>query len=185
MLKSTLRQQKKLARENLSTSQKAFLDQKIYKLVIQFLRQQPQEILHVALFLSCNVEVNTVLLLRFLLKKRYHVYLPAIDSNKKMVFREINKINFYREKKYGFYQPTTLYKTVDPQVIQLFFVPLVAYDLTKNRLGSGKGYYDQYFSNLDNCQKVGLAYSLQKCDQIPIESHDIKLTNIITDQGIV
>lgn len=72
-----------------------------------------------------------------------------------------------------------------PFVLDLVFVPLVAFDKQGNRLGSGKGYYDRTFAYLRRFPVqskpllVGVAYGFQEVEQIPTESWDIPLHKII------
>lgn len=66
-----------------------------------------------------------------------------------------------------------------PKVI---LVPLVGFDKNRNRLGLGYGHYDKKLCTMPNSIKIGIGYSLQEVDQIPIEDHDVKLDHIITDR---
>ena len=50
-------------------------------------------------------------------------------------------------------------EVMDPLDIDLVLVPLLACDVSGNRVGFGKGYYDRYLSRCrPNCLKVGLSY---------------------------
>lgn len=61
-----------------------------------------------------------------------------------------------------------------------FFVPGVGFDLAGKRLGRGKGFYDRYLEN-SGAIKIGLAWSGQLKDGIPVESHDCHMDFIITE----
>ena len=67
-------------------------------------------------------------------------------------------------------------------------VPLLAYDKKKNRLGYGKGYYDKYLGKLKKFGKkmitIGVAFSFQKHDNLPVNINDVKLDYILTEKGI-
>lgn len=65
---------------------------------------------------------------------------------------------------------------------QWFLVPGVGFDLKGARLGRGKGYYDRYFSEHEGL-KIGLAWSGQLKDKIPVESHDSHMDFIITEKS--
>ena len=60
-------------------------------------------------------------------------------------------------------------------------VPGVAFDLSGNRLGRGKGYYDRYLEN-SGALRVGLAWTEQMKEKIPVESHDCHMDFIITEK---
>ena len=61
-----------------------------------------------------------------------------------------------------------------------FFVPGVGFDLNGGRLGRGKGFYDRYLEN-SKAVKIGLAWSGQLIEEIPVESHDCHMDFIITE----
>lgn len=69
------------------------------------------------------------------------------------------------------------YHQVNPQWL---FVPGVGFDLAGNRLGRGKGFYDRYFENANGI-KIGIAWSGQMKENIPVESHDRHMDFIITE----
>ncbi len=61
-----------------------------------------------------------------------------------------------------------------------FLVPGVGFDLGGVRLGRGRGYYDRYFESHEGL-KIGLAWSEQIREKIPVESHDSHMDFIITE----
>ena len=63
----------------------------------------------------------------------------------------------------------------------LVIMPGVAFDLSGNRIGYGKGYYDKYFAAYENIYKIGLAFSFQIAPEISSDVFDIKANCIITD----
>ena len=74
------------------------------------------------------------------------------------------------------------YKIMDsPEVI---FVPLLACDEKKNRLGFGKGYYDRYMSKRA-ALKIGICYDFQITRDIAANEWDIPLDIIVTEKRII
>lgn len=66
----------------------------------------------------------------------------------------------------------------------LILVPVVAADHDKNRIGYGKGFYDRFLGQTDS-KKVGLLYMECLMDEkIPVESFDIPLDLLVTEEGI-
>ena len=65
--------------------------------------------------------------------------------------------------------------------IEVVFIPLVAFDVKGNRVGYGKGFYDDF---LKNCSKDTLKIGLSLFDAEPIiegtQTHDIPLDYCIT-----
>lgn len=77
-------------------------------------------------------------------------------------------------------------RVVSPEDIAAIIVPGLAFTKAGQRLGRGGGYYDRYLASLPSAtQKIGVCFSLQIVDGLPIESHDQKMDVVITEDGIV
>lgn len=61
-----------------------------------------------------------------------------------------------------------------------FLVPGVGFDLSGARLGRGKGFYDRYFED-KGALTIGLAWSEQIVEKVPVEQHDFHMDFIITE----
>lgn len=68
--------------------------------------------------------------------------------------------------------------------IDLMIVPGIAFDRQCNRMGRGKGYYDRLLTTL-SIPKIGLCFSFQLVDEIPMESFDIPMDGVVTDKEII
>ena len=64
-------------------------------------------------------------------------------------------------------------------------VPLLAFDRTGARLGYGGGYYDRTLALLGDATAIGVAYAAQEIAQVPTGPHDIRLTAIATECGLI
>ena len=83
----------------------------------------------------------------------------------------------------GIPQPLKLNK-IYPDVL---FVPIVAFDKYRNRIGYGGGFYDRYLekiSRIKKCATIGLAFSHQEVNKIKFENYDKKLDLILTEKLI-
>jgi 5-formyltetrahydrofolate cyclo-ligase len=70
---------------------------------------------------------------------------------------------------------------INPSQIDTFLVPLLGFDVTGQRIGFGKGYYDKYFENLaSSTLRIGISY-FEPIEAI-IDTHqfDVPLTHCIT-----
>jgi 5,10-methenyltetrahydrofolate synthetase len=63
---------------------------------------------------------------------------------------------------------------------QWFLVPGIGFDFNGARLGRGKGYYDRYLEN-KKVLKVGVAWTQQIIEKIPVDQHDCHMDFIITE----
>ncbi len=70
------------------------------------------------------------------------------------------------------------YHEVEPSWI---LVPGVGFDLSGARLGRGKGFYDRFLEN-SGALRIGIAWSGQLKEKIPVESHDCHMDFIITEK---
>ena len=118
---------------------------------------------------------------KYLIEKNVNICLPKINSQSK-------EINFFKfstgtkliKNKYNILEPEVTNEIIFPKLV---LVPLLAFNESGFRLGYGGGFYDKYFSSQEEKDiiKVGLGFSFQKANQIPIESHDQKLDWILTE----
>lgn len=79
----------------------------------------------------------------------------------------------------GIEEPTGEYFT-DYATLDFIAVPGVAFDLKGNRLGRGKGYYDQLLPRIPSAYKAGICFPFQLVEEVPAESFDIRMDIIIT-----
>ena len=135
-------------------------------------------------YFPVNFEVDDLELLNKFEKNNFKISLPVIKKNSQMnfykwTFSELLKIN-----KYGIPEPETKV-LVYPDIL---LVPLVAFDNQLNRLGYGGGYYDRLIEKLSkkkNITTIGLAFSFQKIDKVPVNEYDKKLDYIVTNKYII
>jgi|TARA_B100000780_G_scaffold216278_1_gene155645 5-formyltetrahydrofolate cyclo-ligase len=131
-----------------------------------------------------NFEVDDLELLKKFEKKKINISLPVIKKNFQMNFYKWSFSDLLKINKYGIPEPETK-NIVYPDVI---LVPLVAFDKNLNRLGYGGGYYDRLIAKLSKKKKIvkiGLAFSVQKIDKVPINMYDQKLDYVVTNKRIM
>lgn len=135
-------------------------------------------------------EVGTLVIIEDALMKGKEVYLPKCIENftkSQMDFYRVRStfelVNGYK----GILEPMEIEsnrfhyeETTDEKL--LMFVPGVVYDLNNNRMGYGKGYYDNYLKDKPGIKKFGIAFSLQIVEDIPINENDIKMDFIVTEK---
>ena len=143
----------------------------------------------IALYLRANKEVETKLLIKYLLKiKSIVLCLPKINKdNNSMEFIEYdNSTKLQQNNKYKSISEPKSDKKVIPQII---FTPLVACDKFGNRIGMGKGFYDRKIQeikqNNQNATLIGLSYDFQLTDKITTSNNDQTLDFIGLPQYII
>jgi len=115
--------------------------------------------------------------------KSKKVYLPVVKGDDLELVRFEGVESMKPESTYGILEPTSNEK-VEIGSIDLVVVPGVAFDKKCNRMGRGKGYYDRLLSE-SVAAKVGVAFNFQTIDEVPVESHDIKLDMVISETNII
>lgn len=86
--------------------------------------------------------------------------------------------------RFGYEQPVPDAPVVDPAGIGAVLVPGLAFDHHGNRLGWGKGYYDQLLPIVPAAIKVGVTLERRLVGAIPIEPHDVPMGFLATERGV-
>ncbi|GAG04630.1 unnamed protein product, partial [marine sediment metagenome] len=83
---------------------------------------------------------------------------------------------------YGILQPQSRYiREMPAEKIDLAVVPGLAFDKSGRRLGRGGGYYDKFLASLPLATpRIGLAFDFQLVKDIPVLSHDVCVTRVIS-----
>lgn len=76
-------------------------------------------------------------------------------------------------------------KRVRLEQLDLILVPGVAFDRLGGRLGHGKGYYDRLLQKTrPDTLLIALAFDCQIVDDIPLQSHDISMDQVVTPSAV-
>ena len=71
--------------------------------------------------------------------------------------------------------------SIQPEQLDVVFVPLLCFDQQGNRLGYGKGFYDRFLSQCrPDCMKIGLSLFLEETQGITADPHDVVLNCCVT-----
>jgi len=138
----------------------------------------------VMLYLSIGSEVFTLFLLSKAIEQDKELVLPKVKG-KHIVPVRVGS-NFKLISGFGgILEPEKGDEYVNS--ISLCVVPLVAFDNKGYRLGYGGGYYDRFLKKYNDKikLKVGLAYEIQRYEDLPAEDHDMMLDAICTERGIM
>jgi len=131
-----------------------------------------------------NFELDDLSILKELEKKNFNISLPKIKKNYDMDFYRWSFNEPLKINKYGIPEPVSKI-LIYPDIL---LVPLVAFDKKLNRLGYGGGYYDRLIEKLTKRKKIlkiGLAFSVQKINKVPINKYDKKLDYVLTNKYII
>jgi 5-formyltetrahydrofolate cyclo-ligase len=108
------------------------------------------------------------------------LFLPCFpDSDSDMVFRIWHAADPLKKGPFGFGEPSSHSAQSIPDLI---IVPLVGFDRDLNRIGQGKGHFDRYFAQHPSPIRIGLAFSVQEVDALPVAPWDIPLHGVMTER---
>jgi len=75
---------------------------------------------------------------------------------------------------------------VPSEKVSAWIVPGLAFTRGGKRLGYGGGWYDRFLAVApEGAVKIGVAYSFQIIGDLPSEPHDVPLTDVVDEKGIV
>ena len=152
--------------------------------LIQILKKEKMNKKIIGGYYPVNFEIDDLVLLRKFEKNKFKISLPVIKKNFQMDFYKWTFSSPLKVNKYGIPEPE-IKSIVYPDIL---LIPLVAFDKNLNRLGYGGGYYDRLIERLSKKKKIikiGLAFSIQKVDKVPINVYDKKLDYVVTNKYIV
>lgn len=132
------------------------------------------------IYLSTKDEVSTKKIIKKALEDRKRVYVPKIIEKNIMKACLINNQNDLIDGKFSI-KTSKLNDFLENPDLSL--VPGLSFDLKKNRLGYGGGYYDYFLAN-NKSTYIGLFYSCQKANKLDTNSFDKKLTYILTEKDL-
>jgi 5-formyltetrahydrofolate cyclo-ligase len=128
-------------------------------------------------------EINLLPLAHVARKRGLAIAFPRCD-------KETNTMQFYilpegqklTPGAYGIPEPPEDAEVCIPDERALCIVPALSYDLSGNRIGYGKGYYDRYLATFPGV-KIGATYAAMLLKSVPTEAHDLPVDWLFTERG--
>lgn len=180
MIKEVIRKKMRRLRRELTDEQiKEYSEIIRYKLES---RKAFKEAETVMMYISFSHEPETIPIIKNLLEQGKNVVVPVSElSTNTIIPTYIHNIDELRKGAYGILEPTII-RAVDPADIDVVVIPGIAFDMHRNRLGFGKGYYDKFLGTTD-AQRIALCYDFQIVDDLPTDEFDLPMNLILTEKG--
>lgn len=177
MNKNSLRQHYSSLREQIRAEDKRSNDKILCEKLSEFIKNLKPKVVHTYLPMGSEIDFYTVI--NYLLSQKIIVVCPKTLEKPNLQHLVLNSLDKLETGKYG-----TKFPSGDNEYkgnYNLIIVPGLAFNSQKYRLGYGGGYYDHFLKSHPNTVKLGLFYSFQRNEELPLESHDIPLDIILTD----
>lgn len=182
MTKTELRTQYKALRKNLSEVE---IEEKSLAIANEVLALDiwDKTYFHVFLPIEEQKEVNTEFLLHLLSGKDKEIVISKSDfTTRKMTHFLLTDNTKIKKNESNIPEPVDGIEVLSSK-IQVVFVPLLAFDTKGNRVGYGKGFYDQF---LAECQpetiKIGLSFFEAENAITDVFEKDVRLDFCITPE---
>ncbi|MBO4905586.1 MAG: 5-formyltetrahydrofolate cyclo-ligase [Bacteroidaceae bacterium] len=136
-----------------------------------------QQSRNILLYSALPDEVDTKILLLAACREGKNVWLPVVVGDN-LILRSYQSTTPMHKGAFGIAEPQGEQLT-DLTVIDLAIIPGMAFTSDGVRLGRGKGYYDRLLPRLTKATHIGLCFPFQLVDNIPSESHDQLMDDVI------
>ena len=137
---------------------------------------------NVLLFISYESEIDTTEIVKEAFLQLKNVYVPKIVGDQ-MKFYQIHGMADLVAGFKGILEPkegTEEFQAIpEREEDTLMIMPGVAFDVFRNRLGYGGGFYDRYLADKPYLHTIAIGYKCQITNQIETDETDIKPGQII------
>lgn len=184
MNKSEIRKKYKSLRNHLSLKD---IDEKSLVISNQLLKLDiwDKSFYHIFLSIEEHKEINTDYILNILAGKDKNIVVSKCNfKNTSLINYLLTDSTIIKKSAWGIPEPVNGIE-IDDNKIDVVFVPLLAFDKQGNRVGYGKGFYDNF---LTNCKpetiKIGLSFFDVEYKIEGIYKGDIKLNYCVTPNKV-
>ncbi len=136
----------------------------------------------VCVYMPTGNEIDTTEIIRYCKENGKRLAAPRVNGDT-MEFYYFTDETDMAQGAYDIWEPTGTEAVEDEE--SLVIMPGVAFDLSCNRIGYGKGYYDRYLSAHPRMKKVALAYDFQIVGRIKREVHDVRPDVVVTESRVI
>ncbi len=181
-----LRHHKREQRRSLSPEQQARHAMQLAELILQQAVFSDRQ--KIAVYLTNDGEIDPAHIVKHAWTQNKQVYLPVLSAHENsLLFAPFDADTPTCRNQFGIDEPDIEPKHwLKAEHMDLILLPLVAFDEQGNRMGMGGGFYDRSLANIrereNNTHLIGLAHEIQKVEQLEVQSWDVPLDAIATEE---
>ena len=136
-------------------------------------------------YLSFGAELSVDAVLEQALKDGKQVCVPQIISQTEFVAAELKSMEGFVLDRFSIRSVAEPIHEIESGKIDLVLVPGVAFAKNGGRMGMGAGYYDRFLLKTPQARLLGIAYEELLQDSLPMDEHDVPITYLVTEGGVV
>ena len=180
--KNRVRQLMREKREALTPAERREKSEAICRHVLGFVRNGDT----VMAYSAKELEANTRPIISTLLERGNPVVVPIIvKADVSLRLSYIRTLSVLVPSTFGVLEPIGNEIPANPKDIKTILLPMLGFDRKGGRLGYGAGYYDRFLAANPQIRKIGIAFACQEAERVPVDTNDIHMNCIITEEGIV
>ncbi|MFN3813122.1 MAG: 5-formyltetrahydrofolate cyclo-ligase [Aquificaceae bacterium] len=107
---------------------------------------------------------------------------PKVDKNELRLYK-VDSMEAFKRGSFCILEPQ-YGEEINPEEVELAFVPGLAFNIKGYRIGFGKGFYDRLLKKIRGV-KVGVAYSFQMVEEFPTDEWDQPVDFIVTEEYVI
>lgn len=179
MEKSEIRKRYLEKRKSMSKDEVLSLSEKIFENFINYFKPLSGQRIHIFIPIEKFNEIQTDIFIQYFLTHNIQVFVPKIVDTKLISVEIFNETKF-ETNYWGIPEPVS---NKDSQVYDFNFIitPLLYCDSKGNRVGYGKGFYDEFFENISkDSKKIGVNYFDPEFTIDDVWKNDIPLDYLVT-----
>ncbi|SFZ91220.1 5-formyltetrahydrofolate cyclo-ligase [Chryseobacterium limigenitum] len=184
MLKAELRKEYMQKRKALSSDEAFLLSKKVFENLIEYFKPVSGQKVHVFIPIEKFKEIDTQIFIDYFLSRNIRVFVPKIVEAKLISVEIFNDTQF----EINHWDISEPFSSVDSKVLDFNYVitPLLYCDKKGNRVGYGKGFYDEFFQSISpESIKIGVNYFNPDEFIDDVWENDIPLDYLVTPTDVL
>ena len=181
MTKSELRKVYLQKRKALPKNQHALWSQQIAAQVVRLLDEKHRYIhLFQPIIAQAEVDLSPIVSDLWLLGKQ--LILPRVEENNTLSHHNWTPDTLFSSNRWGIAEPVGE-NLVNPKLLDVILLPLLAVDREGYRVGYGKGFYDRFLTDCrEDVVRIGVGFFPPVAKIMDRQSHDIPLDIYVTPE---
>ena len=137
-------------------------------------------------YVSFRSEVDTVPIIEHALVDQKTVFCPKVNGDR-ITFFKLEDLSDLKTGAYGILEPVGVEEPFIKENYKspLILVPGLLFAPDGSRLGYGGGFYDRFLFENSSLLKVGLCYSEQIKDEVIMDTHDMRVDHLLTEECLI